>query len=80
MQKSSLRCTQSQIVRAERRNVSNSEEVHRRYPNNIYVIGCITGKHVDDYWNVDGERELSDALTGFMRFVLPKERPPEGYT
>ena len=37
-------------------------------------------RHVDDYWNVDGDRELSDAWTGFTRFVLPKERPPKGYT
>ena len=28
----------------------------------------------------DGERELSDAWTGFSRFVLLKERPPEGHT
>ena len=26
------------------------------------------------------EEELSDAWTGFIRFVLLKERPPEGYT
>ena len=37
-------------------------------------------KHVDDYWNVDGERELSDAWTGFTRFILLNERPPDGYT
>ena len=37
-------------------------------------------KHIEDYWNVDGEEELSDAWTGFTRFVLLKERPPEGYT
>ena len=24
-------------------------------------------KHIDDYWNVDGERGLSDAWTGFTR-------------
>ena len=30
--------------------------------------------------NVDGEWKLSDAWTGFTRFVLLKERPPEGYT
>ena len=29
---------------------------------------------------MDGEKELSDAWTGFTRFVLLKERPPEGYT
>ena len=35
---------------------------------------------MDDYWNVDGERELSDAWTGFTRFFLSNERPLEGYT
>ena len=29
-------------------------------------------KTIDDYWNVDGERELSDAWTGFTRFILLK--------
>ena len=29
---------------------------------------------------MDGERELSDAWTGFTRFVLPKEKPLEGHT
>ena len=37
-------------------------------------------KHIDDYWNVDGDRELSDAWTGFMRCILLNERPPDGYT
>ena len=36
--------------------------------------------HIEDYWNVDGERELSDAWTGFTRFTLLTERPPDGYT
>ena len=26
------------------------------------------------------ERELSDAWTGFTRFILLNERPPDGYT
>ena len=33
-----------------------------------------------DYWNVDEERESSDAWTGFTRFILLNERPPDGYT
>ena len=37
-------------------------------------------KNVEDYWNVDGEKELSDAWTGFTRFILLNERPPEEYT
>ena len=26
-------------------------------------------KNIDDYWNVDGDRELSDSWTGFTRFT-----------
>ena len=37
-------------------------------------------KHIEDYWNVDGERELSEAWTGFTRFILLNERQPDGYT
>ena len=44
------------------------------------ALDVLMEKHIEDYWNVDGERELSDAWTGFTRFVLLKERPPEGYT
>ena len=37
-------------------------------------------KHIDDNWNVDGEREVSDAWTSFTRFILLSERSPDGYT
>ena len=37
-------------------------------------------KQVEDYWNLDGERELSDAWTGFTRFILLKEKPLDGCT
>ena len=37
-------------------------------------------ENIEDYWNVDGERELSDPWTRFTRFISLKERPPEGYT
>ena len=43
-------------------------------------LDAMLEKHIEDYWNVDGEKELSDAWTGFARFVLLKERPPEGYS
>ena len=36
-------------------------------------------KQIDDYWNVDGETELSDAWTGSTRFTLLNEKPPDGY-
>ena len=30
-------------------------------------------KRMDDYWNVDSHRSLSDSWTGFTKFTLPKE-------
>ena len=37
-------------------------------------------RHIEDYWNVDGEKELSDAWTRFTRLILLNERPLQGYT
>ena len=37
-------------------------------------------KRIDDYWNIDGRRELSDAWTGFTQFTVFEEKPPDGYT
>ena len=37
-------------------------------------------KCVDDCWNVDGDRELSDMRTGFPRFTILSEKPPDGCT
>ena len=34
---------------------------------------------VDDCWNIDGSRELSDSWTGFTQFILLGEKPPNGY-
>ena len=36
-------------------------------------------KRIDDYWNVDGSRDLSDSWTGFTQFILLEEKPPEGF-
>ena len=36
-------------------------------------------KRINDYWNVDGSRELSDPWTSFTQFTLLEEKPPEGY-
>ena len=36
-------------------------------------------KRIDDYWNIDGSRDLSDPWTGFTHFTLLEEKPPEGY-
>ena len=34
---------------------------------------------IDDYWNIDGSRDLSDSWTGFTQFALLSEKPPEGH-
>ena len=36
-------------------------------------------RRIDDYWNIDGSRDLSDSWTGFTQFTLWKEKPPDGY-
>ena len=36
-------------------------------------------KRIDDYWNIDGSRDVSDPWTGFTQFTLLEEKPPEGY-
>ena len=37
-------------------------------------------KRIDDYWNVDGSRDLSDPWTGFTQFTLLEEKPPDGFS
>ena len=32
------------------------------------------------HWNVDGEKDLSDAWTGFTRVILLNGRPPDGFS
>ena len=36
-------------------------------------------RRIDDYWNIDGSRDLSDPWTGVTQFTLLEEKPPEGY-
>ena len=36
-------------------------------------------RRIDDYWNIDGSRDLSDPWTGFTQFALLEEKPPDGY-
>ena len=35
-------------------------------------------KRIDDCWNADGTRGLSDSWTGFTQFTLLEEKPPDG--
>ena len=36
-------------------------------------------KRIDDYWNIDGSRDLSDPWTGFTQITLLEEKPPDGH-
>ena len=36
-------------------------------------------RRIDDYWNIDGSRDLFDSWTGFTQFILLEEKPPDGY-
>ena len=36
-------------------------------------------KRVDDFWNVDSNRNVSDSWKVFTQFTLLEEKPPKGY-
>ena len=36
-------------------------------------------RRIDEYWNIDGSRDLSGSWTGFTQFTLLEEKPPDGY-
>ena len=36
-------------------------------------------KRIDDSWNVDSSRHLSNSWKGFTKLTLLKEKPPKGY-
>ena len=56
-----------------------STETYRRDQGYEYIVGCNAGENIDHYWNVGGDRELSDTWTGFTRFTILDEKPPDGY-
>ena len=51
-------------------------DVSRTTPSNLDVK---QEKRIDDYWNIDESRDLSDPWTGFTQFTLLEEKPPDGY-
>ena len=44
------------------------------------TLDVLLERRIHDYWNIEGDRDLSDAWTGFTRFTISDEKPPEGYT
>ena len=39
----------------------------------------MSSKNGDDYWNIDGSRDLSDPWTDFIQLTLLEEKAPDGY-
>ena len=44
------------------------------------TLDVLLERRIDDYWNTEGDRDLSDAWTGFTRFTMLNEKPPDGST
>ena len=42
-------------------------------------LDVVQESRIDDYWNIDGSRDLSDSWTGFTQFTLLSEKPPDGF-
>ena len=36
-------------------------------------------RRINDFWNIDGSRDVSDSWTGFTQFTLLEEKPPDGH-
>ena len=49
-----------------------------RTTQNEFGCSCLR-RRIDDYWNIDGSRDLSDSWTGFTQCILLEEKPPDGY-
>ena len=43
-------------------------------------LDVLQESRIDDYWNIDGSRDLSDSWTGFTQFTPQEEKPPNGHT
>ena len=43
------------------------------------ISDAMQERRIDDYWNIDGSRDVSDSSTGFTQFSLLEEKFPDGY-
>ena len=44
------------------------------------TLDVLPESHAEDYWNVDGDRNLSEPYAGFTQFTTLNEKPPDGHT
>ena len=42
-------------------------------------LDVLQEKKMDDYWNVDSSKHLSDSWRGLTKFILLKDKPPTGF-
>ena len=54
----------------------NYMDVQRQTKTSLDVLHVAT---IDDFWNMDGEKSLSELEIGVTRFALLNENPPEGH-
>ena len=50
-------------------------DVSRTTQTNLDVL---QESRIDDYWNINGARDLSDSWTGFTKSIPFEEKPPDG--
>ena len=77
---SSSQRTSGPALRAERRNIPNSTELHWRNQDDAHKFGCVARKPYR--WLLEcrcGSRDVSDSWTGFTKFTLLNEKPPKGW-
>ena len=44
------------------------------------TLDVMLERRIDDYWNIEGNRDLADSWTGFTRFTILDEQTPDGRT
>ena len=44
------------------------------------TLDVMLERRIDDYWKIEGDRDLSDSWSGFTRFTVLDEKPPDWYT
>ena len=77
---SSSQWTSSSVLCAEGRNIHHSTEIYIGVTRSAQTdLAVLQEKRVDDYWNFDSNRSLSDSWKGFTKFFLLTEWPPTGY-
>ena len=73
------RWTQSQTLLVERRIIPYSTEIHDVSRTTRTNLDVMQESRIDDNWNIDGSRDLSDSWTGFTQFTPLDEKPPDGF-